>query len=98
MGFQMEDRDIEQLLQVQRVDAGRRGWRCPDETQLAAYVTQGLAGSRRSSVEGHLADCDFCLSQELSSLIRGLGESGGCTSPAASASTRSGSAQVGQNY
>lgn len=63
MGFQMEDKDIEQLLQVKQVDAGRRGWRCPDETQLAAYVAQRLNVSPRNTLEAHLADCDFCLGQ-----------------------------------
>lgn len=59
----MEDTEIKKLLQVQRGQAGRRGWRCPDEIQLAAYVAQRLSSSARNSIEAHVADCDFCLSQ-----------------------------------
>lgn len=59
----MEDTEIKKLLQVQRGQAGRRGWRCPDENQLAAYVAQRLSNSARNSIEAHVADCDFCLSQ-----------------------------------
>ena len=61
--FQMEDREIKKLLQVQRGQVAQRGWRCPDEIQLAAYVAQGLSSSARNSIEAHVADCDFCLSQ-----------------------------------
>lgn len=59
----MEDTEIKKLLQVQSGQAGRRGWRCPDENQLAAYVAQRLSSSARNSIEAHVADCDFCLSQ-----------------------------------
>lgn len=59
----MEDTEIKKLLQVQRGQAVRRGWRCPDEIQLAAYVAQRLSSSARNSIEAHLTDCDFCLSQ-----------------------------------
>ena len=59
----MEDPEIKKLLQVQSGQAGRRGWRCPDEIQLAAYVAQRLSSSARNSIEAHVADCDFCLSQ-----------------------------------
>ena len=59
----MEDAEIRKLLQVQHGKAERRGWRCPHENRLAAYVTQSLSGSARNSVEAHVADCDFCLGQ-----------------------------------
>src|SRR6478672_8246697 len=59
----MEDAEIRKLLQVQHGKAERRGWRCPDENRLAAYVAQRLSGSARKSVEAHVADCDFCLGQ-----------------------------------
>jgi hypothetical protein len=63
VAFQMEDTEIKKLLRVQSRLAGRRGWRCPDEVQLAAYVAQRLSSSARNSIEAHVADCDFCLSQ-----------------------------------
>src|SRR5258705_11376882 len=59
----MEDAEIRKLLQVQHGKAGRRGWRCPDENRLAAYVAQGLSDSARKSVEAHVAGCDFSLTQ-----------------------------------
>ena len=59
----MEDPEIKKLLQAQSSHAERRGWSCPDEIRLAAYVAQDLSSSERNSVEAHLADCDFCLDQ-----------------------------------
>src|SRR5258705_5624944 len=59
----MEDAEIRKLLQVQHGKAGRRGWRCPDENRMAAYVAEGLSDSARKSVEAHVAGCDFCLTQ-----------------------------------
>ncbi len=41
----------------------RRGWHCPDEALLATWVEGGLKGVRREQVEGHVADCAFCLGQ-----------------------------------
>ncbi len=41
----------------------RRGWRCPGESQLAAYADHRLAGREKDRVEAHLADCHFCLGQ-----------------------------------
>ena len=41
----------------------RRGWRCPEEMQLAAYVEHKLQSPTRDFVEKHVADCEFCLRQ-----------------------------------
>src|SRR5260370_39865989 len=59
----MEETEIKRLLQVQRSQVGRRGWRCPDEIVLAAYVAQGLSSSARKAIEADVADCDFFLSE-----------------------------------
>lgn len=59
----MDEKDLNELLRGQRDQRFRRGWRCPDEKQLAAYVDRQLGGVARESVETHVADCDFCLSQ-----------------------------------
>jgi hypothetical protein len=59
----MYEQDLKELLQGRGSKTARRGWRCPDETQLAAYFDSKLQGSTRESVEKHVADCDFCLSQ-----------------------------------
>jgi hypothetical protein len=59
----MDEQDLKELLQSRGIKTARRGWRCPDETQLAAYVDLKLQGSTREFVEKHVADCDFCLQQ-----------------------------------
>lgn len=59
----MDEKDLKELLQGRRNQPVRRGWRCLDEMQLAAYVDRQLGGAGRESVEAHIADCDFCLSQ-----------------------------------
>lgn len=59
----MEDTEIRKLLQVQSGQVILRGWRCPDETQLATYAAQGLSSAARNSIAAHITDCDFCLSQ-----------------------------------
>lgn len=59
----MDEKDLKELLRGRRNRAFRRGWRCPDDMQLAAYVDCQLGGADRESVEAHVADCDFCLSQ-----------------------------------
>lgn len=61
--FQMDESEIKKLLRVLPSQAGKRGWRCPDENQLAAYAAQSLPGPDSNSIEAHLVDCDFCLGQ-----------------------------------
>ncbi len=46
-----------------RLDPPKRGWRCPDETKMAAYVDTRLTGSAKLGLEKHLADCSYCLNQ-----------------------------------
>jgi len=41
----------------------RRTWRCPDETQLAAFVDGGLAPPEGARVAAHAAGCDYCAGQ-----------------------------------
>jgi hypothetical protein len=57
-----EEAEIVKLLQNQKRES-QRGWRCPDEMQLAAFVDQRLSGSARQALEAHITDCDFCLTQ-----------------------------------
>lgn len=59
----MDEKDLKEYLRGRRNQAFRRGWRCPDEMQLAAYVDHQLEGPGREFVEAHLADCEFCLNQ-----------------------------------
>jgi hypothetical protein len=41
----------------------KRGWRCLDEEELAAYVEQRVAGREQERVESHLAACRDCRDQ-----------------------------------
>ena len=59
----MDEDDLKDLLRGQKSRSGRRGWRCPNETKLAAYVDRQLDGVARQSLEAHLAGCDYCLGQ-----------------------------------
>jgi hypothetical protein len=59
----MEEKDLKELLQGQSSQPLRRGWRCPDEVQLASYVDHRLESSAHESIAKHLATCDFCLGQ-----------------------------------
>ena len=38
-----------------------RGWRCPDEEELAAYIDGVTGGDAKRKLERHVSGCDFCL-------------------------------------
>lgn len=59
----MDEKEIQRLLAQRGDKPSRRGWRCPDETRIAAYADGRLGGAARSSVEAHVADCDHCRAQ-----------------------------------
>jgi hypothetical protein len=40
----------------------RRGWLCPSDNQLAAYVVDQLEAKQRAALESHAADCAACMS------------------------------------
>ena len=40
-----------------------RGWRCPGEDTLAAYIEQKVFGGERARIERHLAACGACRDQ-----------------------------------
>jgi hypothetical protein len=56
----MEEKELTALLR-RRTDATKRGWRCPDDNQLAAYVNRQISEVRRKKLEAHFADCKACL-------------------------------------
>jgi hypothetical protein len=58
----MEDTELKKLLRVQK-QTGERTRRCPDENQLAAYVSKRLEAPAATAIERHIADCDFCVGQ-----------------------------------
>jgi hypothetical protein len=59
----MDEEDLKQLFRNGSSRSDRRGWRCPDDMRLAAYVDGGVKAKARESLESHLADCDACLSE-----------------------------------
>lgn len=59
----MDEKDLKDLLRSRRSQSFRRGWRCPDEIHIAAYVDHQLEGAAGEPISTHLANCDFCLSQ-----------------------------------
>src|SRR5262245_36441116 len=69
----MDEREIKQLISSEKSNTNRRGWRCPDENQLAAYVSGKSKAEKRPSLESHLADCKYCL-QSLAFLARDFEE------------------------
>ena len=56
----MDENELRQLLQSNR-EQTTRGWRCPDDVQLARYVGKQLEGEGRKNFEAHVAGCDACL-------------------------------------
>ncbi|HEY3039914.1 MAG TPA: hypothetical protein VGJ66_14325 [Pyrinomonadaceae bacterium] len=56
----MEEKELTRLLRS-NVDATKRGWRCPDDNQLAAYVNRQVAEPGRQKLEAHFASCKACL-------------------------------------
>jgi hypothetical protein len=56
----MDEEEIKELLKSGKRSV-RRGWRCPDENQLAAYFVGELDAGKRKSFETHVADCRSCL-------------------------------------
>jgi hypothetical protein len=73
----MDEKDLRNLLRSRRSRSFRRGWRCPDETQIAAYVDHQIEGTARESISTHLGNCD-ALSQPgfFPVASQGLGKSG----------------------
>lgn len=51
----------------------KRGWRCPDPALLAAYLDGRVNENQRQALEGHLADCGYCL-RSVAGAISDLGQ------------------------
>lgn len=57
----MDEEEIKQVLRSHQYSNGRRGFACPDETEVAAYVDQQLKAKPRKALERHFSGCDSCL-------------------------------------
>lgn len=57
----MDEAELKELLRVEG-RTGVRGWRCPDDHELAAYAAHGVDSATKTTLESHLAGCQFCLS------------------------------------
>lgn len=65
----MDEKKLGRLLRAKKITVAGRGWRCPDEAQLAGYVDTRLSESDKNRLESHLAECDYCLGQ-VAALLR----------------------------
>jgi hypothetical protein len=68
----MSERELTALLRSKKRGNSKRGWRCPDDNKLAAYVNGQLANERKS-FEAHFANCTTCL-ETLSFLAQSVDE------------------------
>ena len=59
----MSDDELTPLIPSASASGARRGWRCPDEEQLTAWVAGELPAARREKLKAHLADCAYCCGQ-----------------------------------
>ncbi len=59
----MSDDELTALISPAIASGARRGWRCPDDGNLAAWVEGRLPAARREKLEAHLSDCDYCCGQ-----------------------------------
>lgn len=59
----MNDETLIRYLKTRPAKHRRRGWRCPEDIEIAAYADGRLAGNEKLSIERHLADCESCLGQ-----------------------------------
>lgn len=65
----MDDTKLARMFRAKKRTAASRGWRCPDENEIAGYVDGKLLAPARESLESHLAGCDYCLGQ-VAALLR----------------------------
>ncbi|MFB3923164.1 MAG: anti-sigma factor [Terriglobia bacterium] len=65
----MAEMDLKRWLRAKRLSPAVRGWRCPDENDIAAYVDGKIPAPAREHMERHLAGCDYCLGQ-VAALLR----------------------------
>lgn len=59
----VDERTLIRYLRTRTKTGEGRRWRCPDESQIAAYVDGQVEASERERIKAHLADCNFCLDQ-----------------------------------
>ncbi|MFN2530742.1 MAG: hypothetical protein ABR555_05560 [Pyrinomonadaceae bacterium] len=55
----MDEKELITLLRSHGDKYGERGWRCPDDNQLAGYLNGQFRDRRK--IEKHCADCQRCL-------------------------------------
>ena len=57
----MNEEKLRELIKSDSRSEPKRTWRCPSENELAAYVEGQFAGIKRQRLEGHFANCDWCI-------------------------------------
>ena len=61
--------------------AGNRGWRCPGDEMMAAYVEGRLDERGQARIQGHVASCEYCR-KHAAALVRMAAEAPPDVSPA----------------
>src|SRR6185295_8169505 len=56
----MDEKELITLLRSGDIPYDKRGWRCPDDNQIAAYVSNGPC-AEREKLEAPFAGCKSCL-------------------------------------
>ena len=76
----MDEKELRRLLRAQELTKDERGWRCPGEAEIAAYVEHRASATDEARIESHLADCDACLGQ-VAFLVRHPASPGSSVAP-----------------
>jgi hypothetical protein len=63
MDTEMTEIDITRQIPLTADSGATRGRDCPEQAKLVAYTEARLGAEERAKLEGHLADCGFCLGQ-----------------------------------
>ena len=72
----MDEKKLRELIKSGGHREATRSWRCPNENELAAYIEGQFAGIKRQRLEGHFANCNWCLEA-----LSFLGQSSGQPAP-----------------
>jgi hypothetical protein len=57
----MDEKKLRELIKSGGQSDATRSWRCPNENELAAYIEGQFTGVKRQRMEGHFANCNWCL-------------------------------------
>jgi len=59
---------LNRILGTGKAPRTKRGWRCPDEITLAAFIDTQMGQQARARILNHLQDCRYCCDQVAAAL------------------------------